>query len=82
MQGKAYQSFRQIPCVSFLCWYAPVPVRGCSTATEHGEASAYRLGAFQPVRQRTDAFPLQFHNDFDSDWCLCIGRFSILPLLL
>lgn len=26
MQGKAYQSFRQIPCVSFLCWYAPVPV--------------------------------------------------------
>ena len=31
---------------------------------------------------RLDAFPLQLHNDFDSDWCLCIGRFSLLPLPL
>ncbi len=27
-------------------------------------------------------FPLQLHNHTDSDWCLCIGRFSVLPLLL
>ena len=26
--------------------------------------------------------PLQLHNYTDSDWCLCIGRFSVLPLLL
>ena len=26
--------------------------------------------------------PLQLHNHTDSDWCLCIGRFSVLPLLL
>jgi len=40
------------------------------------------LGAFQLVRERLDTFPLQLHNDTDSDWCLCIGRFSVLPLLL
>ena len=34
------------------------------------------------VRKRLDAFPLQLHNCADSDWCLCIGRFSVLPLLL
>ena len=44
--------------------------------------NAYRLGAFQLVRKRLDAFPLQLHNHTDSDWCLCIGRFSVLPLLL
>lgn len=46
IQGKAYQSFRQIPCVSLLCWYAPVPVCSCITATEHGTDHAYRLEAF------------------------------------
>lgn len=25
---------------------------------------------------------LQLHNHTDSDWCLCIGRFLVLPLLL
>ncbi len=45
-------------------------------------AHAYRLGAFQLVRKRLDAFPLQLHNHIDSDWCLCIGRFWVLPLLL
>ena len=25
---------------------------------------------------------LQLHNHTDIDWCLCIGRFSVLPLLL
>ena len=45
-------------------------------------AHAYRLGAFQLVRERLDALPLQLHNHTDSDWCLCIGRFSVLPLLL
>lgn len=46
IQGKAYQSFRQIPCVSFLCWYTPVPVRSCITVTEHVTVHAYRLEAF------------------------------------
>lgn len=45
-------------------------------------AHAYRLGAFQLVRKRLDVFPLQLHNHTDSDWCLCIGRFSVLPLPL
>ena len=35
---------------------------------------AYRLGAFQLVREWLDTFPLQLHNHTDSDWCLCIGR--------
>ena len=38
--------------------------------------------AFQLVRERLDALPLQLHNHTDSDWCLCIGCFSVLPLLL
>ena len=42
----------------------------------------YRLGAFQLVRKRLDALPLQLHNHTDSDWCLCIGRFSVLFLVL
>ena len=25
-------------------------------------------------------FPLQLHNRIDSGWCLCISRFSLLPL--
>ena len=45
-------------------------------------AHAYRLGAFQLVRERLDAFHIQLHNYTDSDWCLCIGSFSVLPLLL
>ena len=40
------------------------------------------MGTFQLVRKRLDALPLQLHNYTDSDWCLCIGRFSVLPLLL
>ena len=28
-----------------------------------------------------DAFYIQLHNHRDSDWYLCIGRFSLLPLL-
>ena len=47
IQGKAYQSQRQEPCVPLLCGYAPVPVHSGSPATEHGTAHAYRLGAFQ-----------------------------------
>ena len=34
------------------------------------------------ARERLDALPLQLHNHTDSDWCLCIGRFSVLSLLL
>ncbi len=52
------------------------------SATEYQTAHVYRLGAFQLVRKRLDALPLQLHNHIDSDGCLCIGRFSILPLLL
>ena len=61
---------------------ASVCVRGGSSATEYQTAHVYRLGAFQLVRKRLDALPLQLHNHTDSDWCLCIGRFSVLPLLL
>ena len=46
------------------------------------QLSAYRLGTFQLIRQWLYAFPLQLHNHTDSDWCLCIGRFSVLSLLL
>ncbi len=53
-----------------------------SPATQYQTAHACRLGAFQLVREWLDALPLQLHNHIDSDWCLCIGRFSILPLLL
>jgi len=34
------------------------------------------------MTQWLDTLPLQLHNHTDSDWCLCIGRFSVLPLLL
>ena len=61
---------------------ASVCICGGSPATEYETAHAYRLGAFQLVRKWLDAFPLQLHNHTDSDWCLCIGRFSVLPLLL
>lgn len=61
---------------------ASVCIRGGSLVTQYQTAHVYRLGAFQLVRERLDAFPLQLHNHTDSDWCLCIGRFSILPLLL
>ena len=61
---------------------ASVCVRGGSIATEYETAHAYRLGAFQFVRERLDVFHIQLHNHTDSDWCLCIGRFSVLPLLL
>jgi len=57
-------------------------IRGGSLATQYQTAHAYRLGAFQLVRKWLDAFLLQLDNHTDSDWCLCIGRFSILPLLL
>ena len=59
-----------------------VCIRSGSFATEYETAHAYRLGAFQLVRERLDALPLQLHNHTDSDWCLCIGRFSVLSLLL
>ena len=61
---------------------ASVFVRGGSSATEYKTAHVYRLGTFHPIRKRLDAFPLQLHNHTDSDWCLCIDRFSVLPLLL
>ena len=37
---------------------------------------------YMPLKERLDAFHIQLHNHTDSDWCLCIGRFSVLPLLL
>ena len=61
---------------------ASVCIRGGSIAIEYKTAHAYRLGAFRLVRKRLDAFPLQLYNDTDSDWCLYIGRFSVLSLLL
>lgn len=81
-QRTPYQSQRQTPCLSFFHRNASVCIRGGSPATEYQTAHAYRLGAFQLVRKRLDAFPLQLHNHTDSDWCLCIGRFSVLPFLL
>ena len=81
-QRTPYQSQRQTPCLSFFHRNASVCIRGGSPATEYQTAHAYRLGAFQPVREWLDAFPLQLDNHTDSDWCLCIGRFSVLPLLL
>lgn len=77
-----YQSQRQAPRLSFFHRNASVCIRGGSPTTEYETAYAYRLGAFQLVRERLDALPLQLHNHTDSDWCLCIGRFSVLPLLL
>ena len=77
-----YQSQRQTPCLSFFHRDASVFVRGGSSATEYKTAHVYRLGTFHLIIKRLDAFPLQLHNHTDSDWCLCIGRFSVLPLLL
>ena len=81
-QRTPYQSQRQAPCLSFFHRDASVCIRSGSPATEYETAHAYRLGAFQLVRERLDAFPLQLHNHTDSDWCLCIGRFLVLSLLL
>ena len=69
-------------CLSFFHRDASVYVRGGSIAVEYQTAHAYRLGAFQLVREWLDALPLQLHNHTDSDWCLYIGRFSVLSLLL
>ena len=41
---------------------ASVCICGGSSATEYETAHAYRLGAFQLVRERLDALPLQLHN--------------------
>ena len=81
-QRTPYQSQRQAPCLPLFHRDASVCVRGGSIATEYETAHAYRLGAFQFVRERLDVFHIQLHNHTDSDWCLCIGRFSVLPLLL
>ena len=81
-QRIPYQSQRQAPCLSFFHRDASVFIRGGSLATEYQTAHAYRLGAFQLVRKWFDAFHLQLHNHTNSDGCLCIGRFSVLPLLL
>ena len=55
--------------ISFLIFVVEIPVQA-------GEKH------FKYEQKRLDAFPLQLHNHTDSDWCLCIGRFSVLPLLL
>ena len=81
-QRTPYQSQQQEPCLPLFHRDASVCICGGSSATEYQTAHAYRLGAFQLVRKRLDALPLQLHNHTDSDWCLCIGRFSVLPLLL
>ena len=81
-QRTPYQSQWQAPCLSFFHRDASVCIRGGSPATEYKTAHACRLGAFQLVWEWLDAFPLQLHNHTDSDWCLCIGCFSVLPLLL
>ncbi|HGD5914144.1 TPA: hypothetical protein ACIZX3_000194 [Streptococcus agalactiae] len=81
-QRTPYQSQRQAPCLPLFHRNASVCIRGGSPATEYETAHAYRLGTFQLVRERLDALPLQLHNHTDSDWCLCISRFSVLPLLL
>ena len=81
-QRTPYQSQRQAPCLPLFYRVTSVCIRGGSPAIEYQTAHAYRLVAFQLVRKRLDAFPLQLHNHTDSDWCLCIDRFSVLPLLL
>jgi len=81
-QRTPYQSQRQAPCLPLFHRDASVGVRGGFPAIEYKTAHAYRLGTFQLVRKRLDAFHIQLHNHTDSDWCLCIGRFSVLPLLL
>ena len=81
-QRTPYQSQRQAPCLPLFHRNASVCICGSYSATEYKTARAYRLGAFQLVRERLDTFHIQLHNHTDSDWCLCIGRFSVLPLLL
>ncbi|CCL77636.1 conserved hypothetical protein [Clostridioides difficile E23] len=81
-QRTPYQSQRQAPCLSLFHRDASVCIRGGSPATEYQTAHAYRLGTFQLVGKRLDVIPLQLDNHTDSDWCLCIGRFSVLSLLL
>ena len=49
-------------CLPLFHRDASVCIRGGSTATEYETAHAYRLGAFQLVREWLDAFPLQLHN--------------------
>ena len=80
--NKGHRIRAKTPCLSFFHRNASVCIRGGSFAIEYQTAHAYRLGAFQLVRKRLDALPLQLHNHTDSDWCLCIDRFSVLPLLL
>lgn len=46
-KGKRIRASDRYLVYRFCAGYAPVPVRGCITATEHGTAHAYRLGAFQ-----------------------------------
>ncbi|PCD11826.1 hypothetical protein V440_16370, partial [Clostridioides difficile] len=77
-QRTPYQSQRQEPCLPLFHRDASVCIHCGYPATEYETAHAYRLGAFQLIRQRFDAFHLQLHNPTDSDWCLCIGRFSVL----
>ena len=81
-QRTPYQSQRQTPCLPLFHRDASISIHGGSPATEYETVHAYRLGTFQLVRKRLDALPLQLHNHTDSDWCLCIDRFSVLPLLL
>ena len=81
-QRTPYQSQRQAPCLPFFHRDASVCIRGGSPTTEYQTAHAYRLGAFQLVREWLDTFPLQLHNHTDSDWCLCVGNFFVLLILL
>ena len=39
-------------------------------------------GHFRLLDNDLTLSPYNFITIFDSDWCLCIGRFSVLPLLL
>ena len=64
-QRTPYQSQRQAPCLPLFHRDASVFVRSGSSATEYQTAHAYRLGAFQLVRERLDALPLQLHNHTD-----------------
>ena len=81
-QRTPCQSQRQAPCLPLFHRDTSVCIHGGSPTTEYQTAHVYRLGAFQLVRKRLNAFPIQLHNHTDSDWCLCIGRFSVLPFLL
>ena len=61
-QRTPYQSQRQAPCLPLFHRDASVSVRSGSPATEYQTAHAYRLGAFQLVREWLDALPLQLHS--------------------